>query len=107
METPVFEIEPPYDIEDSILVANEGQADHSETIDESQQKLRYPEYCGKVVRLGIDIQTLEYFASKKIMMTNSDDNNNGAYEDFSSAKHEGKSRGRISKAFRSKEATAR
>ncbi len=79
-ETPVFKLEPPYDIEDSILPlpkdlpAKEGQAGCSETIDKSQQRLQYPEYYGKVVRLGIDVQTLEYFGSKKIMMTNSDNN---------------------------------
>jgi hypothetical protein len=88
-EAPVFELEPPYDIEDSILAplkdltAIEGKASCDETIDKSrQQKRRYPEYYGKVVRLGIDIQTLEYFASKKIMMTNSDHNNNNAFEDL-------------------------
>ena len=83
-----LKLEPPYDIEDSILPppkdlpAKEGQAGCSETIDKSQQRLQYPEYYGKVVRLGIDVQTLEYFGSKKIMMTNSDDNNNNAYEDL-------------------------
>ena len=71
-------------------------------------EIRAPEYYGSVVRLGIDIQTLEYFASKKIMMTNSDNNNN-AHEDLNLEvqKHERKSRGRISEAYRSKEAAAR
>ena len=61
-EAPVFKVGPPYDLADSVLVP--------------QQKPRYPEYYGRVVRLGIDIQTLEYFASKKIKMTNNDNNNN-------------------------------
>ena len=86
-ETPVFEIGLPYDITDwnsvppEDLPADEGKANYDKTIDKSQQKPRYPEYYGSVVRLGIDIQTLEYFASKKIMMTNSDNNNN-AHEDL-------------------------
>jgi hypothetical protein len=74
-EAPVFEVGPPYDIKDSILAppkdlpAKEGKASCGETIDKSRQKPQYPEYYGRVVRLGIDIQTPEYFASKKIMMT--------------------------------------
>ena len=49
-EAPVFELEPPYDIEDSILAANEGQAScgETQTIDKSQQKPRHPEYYGRV-----------------------------------------------------------
>jgi hypothetical protein len=85
--SPVFEIVPPYDIADwnsvppEDLPAEGGKANYDKTIDKSQQKPRYPEYYGRVVRLGIDIQTLEYFASKKILMTNSDNNNN-AHEDL-------------------------
>lgn len=42
-------------------------------------KSRYPKYYGRVVRLGVDIPTLEYFA--KIKMTNTDDN---THEDLNS-----------------------
>ncbi|MGC1930599.1 MAG: hypothetical protein WA667_16645 [Candidatus Nitrosopolaris sp.] len=60
-EDTVFEVEPPYEIIDLILAPPEEQ--------------QYPEYSGRVVRIGIDVQTLEYFVSKKIVMTNTDDNN--------------------------------
>src|SRR5215469_2964580 len=76
-ESVVFEVGPPYEITDATLAppenlpANEGEANYSKTVDRSQ-KSPYTEYSGRIVRLGIDIQTLEYFVSK-IKMTNIND----------------------------------
>ena len=71
----VYELKPPFEIIDANLAPPEnlsanGEANYDKTIDKSQ-KPRYPEYYDRVVRLGIDIQTLEYFA--KMKMTNIDD----------------------------------
>jgi hypothetical protein len=76
-ENVVFEVGPPYEITDAILAPSENlpaneEANYSKTVDRSQ-KPRYPEYSGRIVRLGIDIQTLEYFVSKTTMI-NIDDN---------------------------------
>src|SRR5215469_9424818 len=73
----VFELKPPFEIIDVDLAPPEnlsvkGGANYGKTIDKLQ-KPRYPKYAGRVVRLGFDIQTLEYFVSKT-MMTNIDDN---------------------------------
>ncbi|MGB6595459.1 MAG: hypothetical protein WBE68_28490, partial [Candidatus Nitrosopolaris sp.] len=77
-EDTVFEVEPPYEIIDLILAPPENlpanEAGYGNTIDKLQ-KQQYPEYSGRVVRIGIDVQTLDYFVSKKIMMTNTDDTN--------------------------------
>lgn len=56
-EDTVFEVEPPYEIADPILAPPEEQ--------------QYSEYCERAVRIGIDVQTLEYFVSKNIVV---DDN---------------------------------
>ncbi|MGC2681976.1 MAG: hypothetical protein WA323_08910, partial [Candidatus Nitrosopolaris sp.] len=77
-EDTVFEVEPPYEIIDLILAPPENlpanEAGYGNTIDKLQ-KQQYPEYSGRVVRIGIDVQTLDYFVSKKFMMTNTDDTN--------------------------------
>jgi hypothetical protein len=71
----VFESSSPFEIIDASLAppeklpANVREAKYSKTADKSQEP-RYPEYSGRVVRLGIDIQTLQYFVSKDILMTN-------------------------------------
>jgi 5S rRNA maturation endonuclease (ribonuclease M5) len=74
-ESVVYEVGPPYEITDATLAPSENlpaseEANYSKTVDRSQ-KPRYPEYSGRIVRLGIDIQTLEYFV--KIKMTNIND----------------------------------
>jgi hypothetical protein len=73
----VYKLEPPFEIIDADLAppenlpTNEGETNYSKTIDQLQ-KPRNTKYYDRVVRLGIDIQTLEYFVSK-IKMTNIDD----------------------------------
>jgi hypothetical protein len=53
-EDTVFELKPPYEIIDASLAPPEKQ--------------QHSEHTKRVVRLGIDVQTLEYFVSKNILV---------------------------------------
>jgi 5S rRNA maturation endonuclease (ribonuclease M5) len=72
----VFELKPPYEIIDADLAppenlhAKEEETGYRKTI-YKLQKPQYSKYSGRVVRLGIDIQTLEYFVSKTSTHENS------------------------------------